>query len=145
MKSSPRNTLLAATMTFAIGSMALAATPANAFCLQYIDFCDQIQLDFDAERNLYGLWDNACDGVIPLKEIIGTPAVIVAYEEAFNSTISFRLNLAARTSDQWSYVDGGATPPIKFADDVPFIITAGNCEFPTRPDADAPPTMLGRR
>jgi hypothetical protein len=134
-------TILALAMVLVGG----ANTRANAVCIHFTNFCDQIQVKADSYGNIYGVWGWLCDSVT-LTNILGLKRPLTAttrpvfstgfayyytFEFVFNSPSPGYFNLYG-TDGNVSFVQQSNQPWTK---------TSGNCSFAT---PRTKPSLLGK-
>jgi len=139
-----RKAIVSGFATVAIGSMALASSPAHAFCFEFVDFCDSFELNLDMDGNVYGVWDWTCDGVT-LEEMLGNRGTIGGYLADIFKTESVKLNLPTRAMDIWAYDDPGTFPPYPIVLSAPYTISGGNCDFAAGAPSESLPSINGSK
>ncbi len=116
--------LLAAVSAFS----AVQANATGPYCITLGDYCDKVQLEYDASGNLYGHWDADCSGnfstlVLGSKAGLNTTGTL-----DWGAVATFYFNLGAKTYDL-NYYDGDYTG--QFQNDSPFTLAPGACVAPT--------------
>lgn len=136
-----RKSLLFGIVALVTSPFTLGLSNANAFCVQLVNFCDQMEVFVDIDGNAYGRWDWRCDG-LDLEEMLGegeSSNVVAGYLAGVAKTESWRFNVPARTVDIWQFLDGGVTPPsLLVPAGQPFNVAGTTCVFGAGPNAGLP-------
>lgn len=115
--------------TLVLGLSALGATNASAHCLQLVNFCDRMELDGDAAKNVYGHWDWQC-ACSPLAPMLGNvrpgEAIVAGLLVEIAATESWRIHPSTSTVDIWKY-DGVNPPFLLVPANQPYTVTDGGC------------------
>ncbi len=88
-----KKTLTSVVAAFVISAGALLPGQANAFCITFDGFCDQVDASYDPSINtLYGWWDLFCDGTFP-QAVMGAKATMnVGIESALGLAGTYSFN-----------------------------------------------------
>ena len=131
-------------MVAIVAQFTLGSVPAQAFCVELVNFCDRMEVNIDIDGNAYGLWDWDCSG-IGLEEMLGTnnsgAAVVVGYLSGVSTTASWVFDVPGRTVNTWLYADGGASAPTPLTVTEPFTVSGASCGFGVPSAAGARPHL----
>jgi hypothetical protein len=110
-----------------------AATPAQAICIHFTNFCDQIQVAPDSYGNIYGVWGWLCDSVT-LTNILGrkkplmlTTRPVFSSGFAYYYTFEFLFNQPSPGYFNMYGTDGSVSFPVQLTQ--PWTKTSGACTF----------------
>ena len=106
------------------------ATPAQAVCIHFTNFCDQIQANTDSYGNLYGDWGWLCDGVT-LTNILGRKkSLTLATRPVFSSGFAYYYTFEFQFTPGYFNMygtDGHVSFPQQL--NQPWTATSGTCTF----------------
>ena len=120
----------------------LAPTPASATCIDFVDFCDSLQLTKDAAGTQFGLWNAECENP-GRTQVIGRNRSFAGRPQAEDGTLSdfnwvFVLDLSNQTFDMYGLFEGSIFTNLT---DSPYTVTPGDCTWALTIDKSTKPRL----
>ena len=115
-----KKTLLAAATLF-VSQLTIGVAPAQAYCLQLVNFCDKIELFVDMNKNLYGRWNWDCG--LEAADMLGAGTTVAGDVDALSTIYSWRIKTSNQTVDLWFIPHGiGAAPALLVPAGQPYTV-----------------------
>lgn len=126
----PFSILLLGLMVFVGASV----TPAQATCIHFGDFCDQVSVKSDAYGNIYGFWDWQCDGGASASMVYGrrTPHMLFVSRPNFSDgSVWYYTGLYLFNNNNSTFSNYFTDGNVSFAylSGYPYSTSAGSCTF----------------